>query len=110
MKIEVLGFSDCPNYAPALKRTRAALQNLGIQAVIEEHEIHSDVAAAQAHFLGSPTVRVNGLDVEAAARYAQHFGIGCRIYIVNGERCGLPPQRWIEDTMREAMSNGVTSA
>lgn len=110
MKIEVLGFSDCPNYAPALKRTRAALQNLGIQAVIEEYKINTDVAATEIHFLGSPTIRINGLDVEVAARYARHFGIGCRTYIVNGERDGLPPQQWIEDTIREVMTMRVTSA
>jgi len=90
--------------------TGAALENIGLQAVIDELEITSDEAAIQTRFLGSPTIRVNGLDVETAVRHSPHFGLGCRTYVVNGERQGLPPQQWIEATIREVMANEDISA
>jgi len=104
-----LGFIDCPNYIPALRLTEAALAHMGVQATVERLEVDSDEAAAQTCFLRSPTVRVNGLDVEAAARNSRHFGIGCRTYVVQGERQGLPPQEWIEDTIREVIAAAETT-
>ena len=104
MKIEVLGFAGCPNYMPALRQVQAILESIGIQAAVEQLEVDSDEAARQTRFLGSPTIRVNGLDVEAAARQSSQFGVGCRTYVVRGKRQGRPPQQWIEDTIREAMA------
>lgn len=101
MKIEILGLTGCPNVAPAVERTRAALQSLGIRAEISEVDVEAG-KAIQAAFLGSPTIRVNGLDVETAARMAKQFGFGCRTYALNGVRQGTPPPEWIEAAIREA--------
>jgi hypothetical protein len=110
MKVEILGLSGCPNYVPALKCTQAALESLGMKAVIYEREIGSDEDAIQARFLGSPSIRVNDLDVEVAARRSRHFGLGCRTYVMNGQRQGLPPQDWIEDAIREAITKEAVPA
>ncbi len=48
-------------------------------------------SAAALRFLGSPTVRVNGTDVEPAARTATLFGLACRSYCDGTERQGIPP-------------------
>ena len=105
MKIEVLGFAGCPNFPSAVQRARAAMQRIGVNADIDAIDIQGDEAAHRAYFLGSPSVRVNGLDVECAARTLVDFGFGCRTYFVNGERQGLPPQTWIEAAIREAIQN-----
>jgi hypothetical protein len=42
MKIEVLGFADCPNYVPALKQVQATLESIGVQAAVELLEVNSD--------------------------------------------------------------------
>ncbi len=103
MQIEILGFAGCPNFVPAVQRTRAALNRAGVHAEINEVQIESNVAANDSAFLGSPTVRVNGLDVEIAARSSTHFGFSCRTYVVNGIRHGTPPQAWIEAAIWEAL-------
>ena len=100
-KIEVLGFAGCPNFLPATERVRAALRNIGIEAEIEEINIENGEAAKKAAFLGSPTIRVNGLDVEPTARKSNQVGWGCRTYVVNGIRHGVPPQEWIEAAIRQ---------
>lgn len=101
MKIEILGFAGCPNLASALERTRAALTASGLQADIHEVNIQSH-EAIEKEFLGSPSIRINGLDVEPAARTASCFGFGCRTYLVSGVRQGAPPRQWIEAAIREA--------
>jgi hypothetical protein len=79
---------------------------MGITAFIEPLEIHTAEDAKRMRFLGSPTIRVDGLDVETAAREVRHFAIGCRTYVVNGVRLGLPPQEWIENAIRETVVRG----
>ena len=102
MTIEILGFTGCPNVAPAVECVRAALESTGVQADISAVHV-KESGAIEAEFLGSPTVRVNGLDVEAGARTAKQFGFGCRTYVVQGNRQGVPPQEWIEATIREVL-------
>ncbi|HET8892570.1 MAG TPA: hypothetical protein VFM96_00535 [Gaiellaceae bacterium] len=47
-------------------------------------------------FLGSPTVRVNGRDVEPGADEREGFAFGCRVY-ANG--AGLPDERLVRDAL-----------
>jgi hypothetical protein len=108
MKIEILGFAGCPNLASALESTRAALAASGLQADIHEVNIQSH-QAIQKQFLGSPSIRINGLDVELAARTATSFGFGCRTYSIGGVRQGAPPKQWIEAAIREAQRSVETS-
>jgi protein-disulfide isomerase len=67
-----------------------------------EVEVKDAAAAQQVGFLGSPTVRVNGQDVEPEARAARAFGMMCRIYVDGGQRAGVPPPEWIRAAVREA--------
>ncbi|WP_422653413.1 DF family (seleno)protein [Edaphobacter sp.] len=90
MKIEVLYISNCPNRKPAVERVHDALSNAGTSAIIQEVEVGTSADAKAMRFLGSPTVRINGLDVEPEARAARHFGLGCRSYTESGHRSGLP--------------------
>jgi hypothetical protein len=53
-------------------------------------------------FLGSPTIRIDGQDVELSARSAQTFGLTCRTYVAGGRRAGVPPIEWIRGAIREA--------
>jgi hypothetical protein len=105
VKIEILGFAGCPHFLPAIECARAALRETGVEAVIREINVENDQAVSKVSFLGSPTIRINGLDVEPAARTSNDFGFGCRTYVVNGRRQGLPPREWIEATIHEATRN-----
>lgn len=102
MKVEILYFSGCPNHVPAVDRVREVLQQEGTPADMVEVEVKDAVAAQQVRFLGSPTIRVDGQDVERAAREARAFGIMCRTYIDCGRCTGVPPPEWIRAAVREA--------
>lgn len=96
--IEVLYFSGCPNHEPTVELAREVLGNLGMTAEIREVPVETAEAAETLRFLGSPSVRVNGRDIEPSARELTQFALSCRIY---GD-AGVPPKELIEEALREA--------
>ena len=57
-----------------------------------------DDANAQ-RFLGSPTVRIDGRDLEPAAESLSSFGLQCRLYSNEGRLEGVPPMNWIRKAL-----------
>jgi hypothetical protein len=102
VKIEILYFSGCPNPYPAVDRVRLVLQQEGTHADMVEVEVKDAATVQNVGFLGSPTIRVDGQDVEPAARAARIFGMRCRTYTDGGRRTGVPPPEWIRAAVREA--------
>ena len=97
MKIEVLYFAGCPNYLPAVDRLRAVLAGEGLPVELIEIEVKDASAAKALKFLGSPTIRVNGLDIETGLRCVSEAGLACRYY-----PGGLPSEEMIRAAVREA--------
>ena len=106
MKIEVLYFDGCPNHKPALERVRQVLAEEGLSADVFEVNVSEPSIAQKVGFLGSPSIRVNGLDVEPEARTARVYGMMCRTYAVDGRREGLPSREMLRQAMREEMTGG----
>lgn len=102
MKVELLYFEGCPNHKPALDRVRTVLRQERVSnAEVTETEIADQAAAERLQFLGSPSIRVNGVDIEPAARSARNFGLLCRTY---GDGCchgGIPSQELIRSALQE---------
>ena len=109
MKIEVLYFDGCPNHKPSVERVRQLLREEGVSAEVLEVHVSDASVAQNVGFLGSPSVRVNGLDVEAQARTAHEYGMMCRTYVVNGRREGLPSREMLRQAIREGNS-GVNNS
>jgi hypothetical protein len=108
MRIEVLYFDGCPHHEPAVERVQEILTEEGIAAEISVVNVQDAPTAERVGFLGSPSIRVNGLDVEREARSAREYGVMCRTYVVNGRREGLPSRETIRQAIREAQS-GIPS-
>src|SRR6266700_466996 len=104
MRIEVLYFDGCPNHKPAVERVQELLREEGISAAVLEVNVREPSVAQELGFLGSPTVRVNGQDVEPEARTARDYGMMCRTYFVNGRREGLPSREMLREAIRGAKS------
>jgi hypothetical protein len=100
MKVEVLYIRDCPNHPPTVEAVRDALREGGLPLEIVEIEISDAAQAMEFSFLGSPTVRVNGQDVEPGVSYLSSYGVTCRSYRVNGRRQGVPDREWIREAIR----------
>ena len=97
MKIEFLYFRDCPNYLPALDRLRAVLCQEGLTAEVSEIDVKDASAARALKFFGSPTIRINGLDIDTDSRTFTETGFACRQY-----PGGLPSEEMIRAALREA--------
>jgi hypothetical protein len=97
VRIEVLYFDGCPNYSPAVDRLRTVLAGEGLPVEVIEIEVRDESAARELKFFGSPTIRVNGLDIEAGSRQVSETGFACRCY-----PGGLPSEEMIRAAVREA--------
>jgi hypothetical protein len=97
MKIEVLYFSDCPNYLPAMDRLRAVLCQEGLPAEVSEIEVKDASAAEAWKFFGSPTIRINGLDIDPDSRLVTKTAFACRRYTG-----GLPSEEMIRAALKKA--------
>lgn len=98
-KVEILYFEGCPNHRPAVERVQEVIREERIQAELAEVEVRDEAAARKIGFLGSPTIRVNGLDIEHTARGSKPFGMACRTYAG-----GLPSRELIRTALREAQT------
>jgi len=93
MRVEVLYFDGCPSHTTLLARLRMLLDGAGIDAPIELHRIDSVQAAERERFLGSPTLRINGDDVDPTAGSRTDFGLKCRLYATaEGLRGAVPDE------------------
>ncbi len=103
-RVEILYFEGCPNHEPA----RALVERLAGQFRIEPEirlvEVADPDAVIELRFLGSPTVRVDGVDVEPGAEARRDFALACRIYHSEGGVAEQPDERWVRDALTEAAS------
>jgi hypothetical protein len=102
LKIEILYFDGCPNHLPAVERVREVLQAMNLPDAPIEVRISDPAMAAPLRFLGSPTIQINGLDIEPSARNSDQFGFGCRTYFSQGRRSGLPSKELVRNALDEA--------
>src|SRR3954471_22789561 len=80
MEIELLYFDGCPSHEAFLPRLRELLARAGVDAPVAERRVESDTDAQRERFLGSPTLRVDGVDVDPDAGERTDCGLKCRLY------------------------------
>ncbi len=86
--IELLYFEGCPHVEPTLSLANEVLNELGLSTEIREVAVRTPEDAEQLRFLGSPSVRVDGKDIEPGTDGRTDYALSCRIY---GDS-GLPPK------------------
>ena len=69
------------------------MRDAAVLGPIELVRIESDAAAKSAGFLGSPSLRIDGEDVEPDASCRTDFGLKCRLYATpEGIRGSIPDE------------------
>lgn len=99
MTIDVLYFEGCPNHAPTVERIHEVMRDLRATAVVRKIEVASAEDAARLRFFGSPTVQIDGVDIDPAVQGRQDYSFSCRMY----GRTGTPPRELIEQALRARM-------
>jgi len=79
LHIQLLYFATCPHASHALTLLQEALRSAGLGSEIEMIVVETEAAAQHHAFYGSPTIRVNGLDVSPPDTTSRPF-LGCRLY------------------------------
>jgi hypothetical protein len=97
MRIEILYVPGCPNYQPTFERLQAVLASEAVKTGIQGIAVTNDVEAKTLLFPGSPTVRVNGEDVEPHQTSVP--SLACRLYENRG---GIPSEELLRTAILDA--------
>ncbi|MGI8863439.1 MAG: DF family (seleno)protein [Solirubrobacteraceae bacterium] len=100
-RIELLWWEGCPSTDAALAQLREILVEFGLgETPVQRREIRTDAEAAEVGFRGSPTILIDGLDVDAGAEPADPNPLTCRVYRRRDGRISPTPD---PDDLREAL-------
>ena len=105
VEIELLFWDGCPSHPAALADLRAALAELapGVQPPVRLVEIDSEAQAARERFVGSPTVRIDGVDAFPVAP-DEPTALNCRVYRLRDGRYSPTPD---PDDLRDALRGAL---
>lgn len=92
---ELLYFEGCPNHRAARELVERVAAERGLELDLRLVEVGSAEEARRLRFLGSPSVRVNGRDVEPGAAARESFVLACRVYRTESGFSGLPSEGWV---------------
>ena len=100
MKIDFLYYEDCPSHEQALARLHQVLAEEGIDAHITIHKIETEAQAQSWRFVGSPTILVEGEDIDPPPPNTPP-ALTCRVYRwENGRISPLPSPEMIRRALR----------
>jgi hypothetical protein len=100
--VQILFFEGCPNHQQASELVEQVAHELGLQPEIALVEVTDVEAAERLRFLGSPTIRVEGRDVEPGADERDDFALSCRVYRSEHGLAGQPDAHLIRDALTSA--------
>jgi hypothetical protein len=79
MRVEFLYWDGCPSHPQALTELRAAMSDLALDPqTVVVREIRTEQDASREGFIGSPTIRVDGVDIQPPGE--EPAGLTCRVY------------------------------
>ena len=90
MSVELLWWEGCPSTEEALATLRAVLEEEGLDSgSVVMREVRTDGEAEREAFVGSPTIRINGVEVAPAGQ--EPAGLTCRVYRLRDGRVSPTP-------------------
>jgi hypothetical protein len=104
MDITFLYWEDCLSHEEALQRVRQVMAEEGIQAPVTLVKVETWEQAEQLRFIGSPTILVNGKDIQPPPPGA-YYALTCRTYYLEDGRVSPLPSLAL---IRRALSAGQT--
>ncbi len=93
IKIEVQYFNGCPNSEAVLKMVKNFINKSELQIEFEEILVETQDAAKRYKFRGSPTILINGNDIEGLEE-SKTSSLSCRYY-----NNGIPTEEDIKEVI-----------
>jgi hypothetical protein len=98
-RIKFLYWEECQSHEEALTRLRRVLAEDRIDAEIEIIRVQSDEEAKRLRFTGSPTILVDGKDIQPST--TTHYALTCRAYqLEDGRISPLPSATMIRRALK----------
>jgi len=98
VRVDVLVFDGCPHAEAAIQLAHTVAERLGPGITVERVDDNTPEKAAELGFLGSPSIRVNGVDIEGKAGPGR---LSCRMF---DDDSGMPPEWLIEAAVLRALA------
>ena len=100
VRVELLFWEGCPSYPEARQLLGDVLAERGIEAEVQMREVKTDEEAQALRFPGSPTIRIEGRDVDPAGAGAR-AALSCRIYrLPDGRVSPIPSRQQLEAALQ----------
>lgn len=75
IKAKVLSVRDCPATSATISLVETVAKELGIDIALTKVVINTLDEANEHRFIGSPTVQLDGIDIEPSMRFVTQFGL-----------------------------------
>jgi glutaredoxin len=92
--IEFYYFDGCPSYKKALEYLKEIIDEENIDANLKLIRVESPKEAQKVGFQGSPSIKINGQDMEGKMG---EISFTCRIYNIEGSLIGIPSKEYIRE-------------
>ncbi len=102
MKIELLYFDGCPCWQQTQSEINSLLAEHSRSDEIEHVKVETNEEAQLRHFVGSPSVRIDGVDIDPDTPQ-EGFNMECRLYWVDGRPVGVPPREMLSSAISKAL-------
>ncbi len=101
MRVELLYYPECPSHERALELLMEALRAEGVDAPVEVIRIDTQEQAQRYRFIGSPTIRVDGIEVDPHPELP--YRLTCRTFVhEDGRLSPLPSLTMLRQAIRQA--------
>jgi hypothetical protein len=100
LTVDLLYYEDCPHYGEAAKALKEVLDEGGIEARLNMVKVAKGGEAEAFGFIGSPTILINGRDVEPEMDHRSPFQGHCRVYLYKGDMFEIPPKEMIREALQ----------
>jgi hypothetical protein len=99
MRVSFLYYEQCPSHDLALERLREVVAEEGISREVEVINVETEDQARELRFVGSPTIRVDGQDIDPPSD--TRYVLTCRAYrLEDGRISPLPSKDMIRRALR----------
>jgi hypothetical protein len=98
--VEFLYWEGCPSHPEARELLEDVLRSQAVDVEIRVREVETQEEAVELRFPGSPTIRIDGRDVDPAGA-AEPPSLSCRIYhLPDGRVSPIPSREQFEEALR----------
>ena len=108
-QVELLYWDGCPSHPRALSELRAAMAEAGLDPdTVLVREVDTDQRASRERFVGSPTIRIDGVDV-IPPEEEEPVGLTCRVYRArDGRIVPVPDPADVREALEAALARSTS--